>query len=155
MRAWHDSIGGPLVSTLLLAGCQTPLQTYAGPGLPPSDVAVLSVPGSASIQQIDGQPVRTRALELLPGSHVAQVRFQEIPDEVHGGLRDYRIYALCEIDFVAERGHTYRLERTLTPSVEVSRAVHERVSSFELHAHIADETTESVLESAKTACRAD
>jgi hypothetical protein len=113
------SICVALIFVILTSGCVGPtVRTYSGDKLQKSEVAVIKgwivvfpLEG-LYISQIDGRPVDTTKLEVLPGVHTLVIRRFEIPFTIGLFSEGDRVLPKFEVgaEYNFEAGHQYKIK---------------------------------------------
>ena len=95
------------IGFLLLSACTHAMKAYPGPELPSAQTALVQSGAYTQILSLDGLPVTSRKVSILPGSHSVVIR---ILDEESTPISvAYAFYSLSDgtVDFVAKPGHQY------------------------------------------------
>ena len=113
---WRVLWVGPIILAVA-CGC-APTQTYPGPALPRSEVALLKDTSNASVLAIDGAPASGMSWTLLPGSHdvLLHVRvFTQVPNV------EWTIWTYCRVSLIAVAGEEYlsrvRIRKEVAPGL--------------------------------------
>lgn len=95
------------IGFLLLSACTHVMKAYPGPELPGTQTALLQSGAYTQILSLDGQPVTSQKVSILPGPHsVVILIFDEEPTPISV---EYAFSSLSDgtVNFVAEPGHQY------------------------------------------------
>lgn len=102
----HVTIVMFLAALLLLSACQV-MKAYPGPELPSTQTALVQGGAYTEITSLDGRPVTSQALSVLPGPHTITMRiFDQEPTPISVQYAFYSFYD-GSVSFVAEPGHRY------------------------------------------------
>lgn len=95
-----------VAALLLLSACHV-MKAYPGPELPSTQTALVQGGAYTEITSLDGHPVTSQALSVLPGPHTITMRiFDQEPTPISV---QYAFYSFSDgsVNFVADPGHRY------------------------------------------------
>lgn len=120
-----------MLSLPILAACAGGKPLYDGPRRARQEVALLRPDARATITAVDGKEVRGNAFEVLPGQHELRFKVLLMGDDVNEVYKGLRNTTECVGAFVAEAGHTYRVDKAPARVLSSESNVSQRVGTFE------------------------
>ena len=95
------------IGFLLLSACTHVMKAYPGPELPSAQIALVQSGAYTKILSLDGRPVTSQKVSILPGPHSVVIRI--LDEEPTPISVEYAFYSLSDgtVNFVAKPGHQY------------------------------------------------